>query len=127
MSLRDRILQASDITAETVEVPEWGVTVEVRTMTGAERAKIMQSAAEAGGVMDFTKIYPDVVISCTFDPESGERVFDWEDRPNLMAKSGLAIDRIAAVGLRLSGFTKEAQDAAGKGSSLTPSDAPTTN
>lgn len=116
MSLRDKILQASDITAEKVEVPEWGVTVEVKTMTGAERAKIMQTAAESGGMMDFTKIYPDVVIACTYDPETGERVFDYDDRPNLMAKSGLAIDRIAVVGLRLSGFTREAVDVLGKDS-----------
>lgn len=116
MSLRDKILQAADITTEKVEVPEWGVTVEVKTMTGGERAKIMQTAAENGGVMDFTKIYPDVVIACAYDPETGERVFDYDDRPHLMAKSGLAIDRIAVVGLRLSGFTRESVDTLGKDS-----------
>lgn len=123
-SLRDKILQASDIVTERVHVPEWGIDVEVKTMTGAERAVIMQTVAEAGGQMDFRNIYPEVVIACTYDPETGERVFSYDDKPHLMAKSGLAIDRIAAVGLRLSGFTKESGDEMGKGSSTTQSDAP---
>lgn len=123
-SLRDKILQASDIVTERVNVPEWGIDVDVKTMTGAERAVIMQSAAEAGGQMDFKNIYPEVVIACAYDPETGERVFSYDDKPHLMAKSGLAIDRIAAVGLRLSGFTKEAGDEAGKGSSFIQSDEP---
>lgn len=127
MSLRDKILQASDIVSERVSVPEWGIEVDVKTMTGAERAQIMQSAAEAGGKMDFQNVYPEVVIACTYDPETGERVFSYEDKPHLMAKSGLAIDRIAIVGLRLSGFTKDATDDLGKGSSSTPSDAPTSS
>lgn len=125
MSLRDKILQASDIVSERVSVPEWGIEVDVKTMTGAERAQIMQSAAEAGGKMDFQNVYPEVVIACTYDPETGERVFSYEDKPHLMAKSGLAIDRIAIVGLRLSGFTKDAADDLGKDSSSIPSDAPT--
>lgn len=124
MSLRDKILQASDIVTERVEVPEWGIAVDVKTMTGAERAMIMQSTAEAGGQMDFTNIYPEVVIACTYDPETGERVFSYDDKPHLMAKSGLAIDRIALVGLRLSGFTKESTDEMGKDSSTTQSDEP---
>lgn len=123
MSLRDKILQASDIVTERVEVPEWGIEVDVKTMTGAERAKIMQSVAETGS-MEFTNVYPEVVIACTYDPETGERVFSYDDKPHLMAKSGLAIDRIALVGLRLSGFTKEASDELGKDSSSTQSGAP---
>jgi len=114
MNLRDQILQASDLASEKVDVPEWDVTVEVRTMTGGERARIMQIAADGGGKIDFEKVYPDVVIGCTYDPKSGERVFDWNDREALMLKSGAAIDRIAQVGLRLSGFTDEAAKAAGK-------------
>lgn len=114
MSLRDQILSAADLTTELVDVPEWGVTVEVKTMTGAERARIMQVAADGGGKVDFEKVYPDIVIGCTYDPTTGERVFDWPDREALMSKSGAAIDRIAQVGLRLSGFTDGAADAAGK-------------
>lgn len=116
MSLRDRILQASDIVSESVTVPEWDVTVDVRTMTGAERARIMQAAADAGGRIDFERVFPDVVIACSHDPETGERVFTSDDRDALMSKSGAAIDRIAQVGLRLSGFTEQSQTEMGKGS-----------
>lgn len=127
MTLRDRILSADDIVSERVNVPEWGVDVDVRTMTGAERARIMQAAADAGGRVDFERVFPDVVIACSHDPETGERVFGFDDRDALMAKSGAAIDRIAQVGLRLSGFTEASQTEMGKGSSGTPSDAPTSS
>lgn len=116
MDLRNRILSASDLTTETVEIPEWDVTVSVKTMTGGERARIMQLAADAGGRIDFEKVYPDIVIGCTYDPQTGERVFDWNDREALMLKSGAAIDRIAQVGLRLSGFTEAAAKDLGKDS-----------
>lgn len=127
MSLRDTILTASDLTTERVSVPEWGVEIDVKTMTGGERARIMQAAAESGGKVDFEKVYPDIVIGCAYDPTTGERIFNWDDREAIMLKSGAAIDRVAQVALRLSGFTEAAETAAGKGSSTNPSGAPTTS
>jgi hypothetical protein len=121
MSIRDKIFQADDIQSERVEIPEWDVSVDVRTMTGSERARIMQVAAENGRI-DFERVFPDVVIACTYDPDTSERIFGYEDRDLLMAKSGLAIDRIAQVGLRLSGFTEQAAKDLGKGSLSIPND-----
>ena len=37
LSLRDRILSADDRKKEAVFVPQWGLSVFVRTLTGAER------------------------------------------------------------------------------------------
>ena len=34
---RDQILQANDLVTETVEVPEWGGSVFVKSLTGVER------------------------------------------------------------------------------------------
>jgi hypothetical protein len=120
MSLRDRILSAKDIQSQSLEVPEWGLTVEVRGMSGADRARIIEAAMTTDGGVNLQAFYPDVVISCCHDPETGERVFDPEDRIALMEKSGKAIDRIASLGLELSGMTEDAQKATGKGSSTTP-------
>ncbi len=116
MSLKDQILAADDTTSEKVEVSEWGVTVEVRTMSGAARATILQSAVEDDGKVDLQKVYPDIIIGCTFDPETGERVFSPSDREILMQKSGAALDKVATVAMRLSGFTADAVDKAGKDS-----------
>lgn len=114
--LRDQILNANDTTAEQVEISEWGVTVEVRTMSGAARALLMQSAVDDGGTIDLSKIYPDVIIGCTYDPETGDFIFVPSDREMLMTKSGAALDKVAAVAMRLSGFTADSVDKAGKDS-----------
>lgn len=117
MSIRDKILSAEDIVREAVEVPEWDVTLEVRGMTGAERTRIMALAMDSDGAgLDFQQVYPEIVIATTFDVDSGEQIFSPDDRVALMAKSAQAIDRIAMVGMRLSGFTKDAADEAGKDS-----------
>lgn len=116
MSLKDQILTADDTTTEIVEVSEWGVKVQVRTMSGAARALVLQSAVDDDGKVDLQKVYPDIIIGCTFDPESGEQVFAPSDREILMTKSGAALDKVAAVAMRLSGFTADAVDKAGKDS-----------
>ncbi len=114
MSLRDSIFAKDDIPAESVAIPEWDVTLEVRGMTGADRTRLLESAVNTKtGEVDLKVIYPDVVILCTYDPEDGLRVFEDGDRDALMSKSANAIDRLANAGMRLSGFeNKEGRDAA---------------
>ena len=114
MSLRDKILQSVDIPSEIVEVPEWSVKVEVRGMSGADRVRIFDIIAVDGEVKA-GNLYVETVLVTAYDPETGERVFDEADRIALMEKSAQAIDRIARVGLRLSGMEGEvSQDDAGK-------------
>ncbi len=83
--------------------------------------KLMQSAFNQDtGQVNMAAVYPDVVVSCVHDPESGEPVFTDSDKDALMGKSSAAIESIASVGLRLSGIGKDEKDAAGKDSSSTP-------
>lgn len=110
------VLAVQDISREMVDVPEWGFTFEVRSMTAAERTHIMEMAQKAGQV-DLSLVYPEIIIATTFNPETGEKVFASEHSGALMAKNAAALDRLAKVGLRLSGMTEEAADAAGKDSS----------
>lgn len=119
MSLRDQILQSKDIPKELVEVPEWFCTVEVRGMTGAERTRIMDLAFDNNGVMNLQVVYPEIVIATSFDGETGEQIFSPSDRDALLSKSSIALDRVADVGMRLSGFTESVADAVGKVSSAT--------
>jgi len=122
VSIRDQILAKQDIPSEMVDVPEWGVKVEVRGMTGAERTRIMDKATQNAGDVNLQFVYPEIVIATAFDPESGEQVFKPNDRDALLAKSATALDRIAAVGMRLSGFTAESANDMGKDSSATDSE-----
>lgn len=120
MSLRDRIFAVNDLQREIVQIEQWGLEVEVRGMSGAARAAIVQDAADNNGNINFAKLMPEIVMSCTFDPETGEQVFGPEDKDNIMAKSGAALEKINTVAMRLSGFGADAIDAAGKDSSSTP-------
>ena len=119
MSLRDQILASDDIPSEKVPVPEWGVTVEVRGMTGAERTRIMDKAVDQQGGVNLQFVYPEIVIATSFDDITGEQIFKPSDRDTLLTKSAVALDRLAQVGMKLSGFAQESSDAAGKDSSAT--------
>src|SRR5690606_7303409 len=110
-SLRERILSAQDIQSERVHVPGWDVEVEVRSMTGAQRARVLQGATVDGEV-DLERLYPILLIETVYDPESGDRVFSPADRDALNAKNSGALERIAKVAMRLSGIEPGAEDAA---------------
>lgn len=117
MSLRDRILSKVDQTSELVEIPEWDCTIEVRSMSGAARAAIVQAGALQGQLPDMSKFTSDIVVMCTYDPETGEQVFTKEDADAILDKNGAALEKIVTVAMRISGFSKDAIDSAGKGSS----------
>jgi len=120
--LSEQIFAADDIQSENVNVDVWSVTVQVRSMTARARARMVGSAQNENGKFNLEEVLPDLVIECTFDPESGEKVFNPNDRDALMAKSAAAVEQIATVAMRLSGMGEEAVDSAGKDSSPTQSD-----
>lgn len=123
MDLRDKILAAADIPSETVTIPEWDVELLVKGMSAGDRISLMQSAYDQKTQqVNMAAVYPDVVVSCVFDPKTGDPVFTDADKTAILAKSSAAVEKIADVGLRLSGIGKDADDAAGKDSSSTPSD-----
>ena len=113
MSLRDQILNSNDIPRKLVKVKEWNVEIEVRGMTGAERTRILDLAQSEAG-MNLQMVYPEIVISTAFDAETGEKIFNPEDRTALLSKSANALDALATVGMRLSGFLAETSNDLGK-------------
>lgn len=114
MSLRDHILQCDDVQKEIVEIPQWNTKISIHGMSGAARTQMIQNAADNDGVMNFAKMMPDIVIMCTFDPDTDEQVFDESDREALMLKSGAALDLIVNTAMRISGLLEGAVDKAGK-------------
>lgn len=110
MSLRDTIKAAQDIDKETVDIPKWGVKIEVRSMSAKARARMVGQAIK--GDIDYAAI----AIATCYDPETGEPAFSVEDTDWLNDKSGGPLEKLATVGMRLSGLTEEALDT-GKGES----------
>jgi hypothetical protein len=109
--LRKTILNVNDVQTETVPVPEWDVTVEVRGMVAADRFRLLQTSSIDGKV-NFQRWFPDLVIACVYDPETGEKVFEAADRDALLAKSGKVVGSLAEVASRLSGLSDADVEAA---------------
>lgn len=110
MSLnRAAILAVSDLQTEIVDVPEWGGSVHVRTMSGSERDRF-----EAEHAKDPSKDFRARLAATTVCDESGNALFEAADVPSLGRKSCAALDRITEVAIRLNGFSKADQEALAK-------------
>jgi hypothetical protein len=111
MSLKEAIFSSDDITKELVEIPEWGVTVEVRSMTANERAKLGEGAAK-GDKTDVGAMYALTVIATVYDPATGLPVFTAQDKEAILSKNGAVIERLATKALGNSGLAEKAVDEA---------------
>jgi len=125
LSLRDRIALADDIDSEMVDVEAWDVTVQVRGMTGQARAVFMATFATDDGGMDYEAMYPSLLISTVFDPETGQPAFTAADAGMLNSKSGSTLEKLAQVAMRLSGLGRQVENELGKSSPSTENDAST--
>ena len=102
--LRDKIAAIKDIKEEKLHVPEWGVTLLIRSLSGADRNKILNAALKKDGSVDLDKFYPDLIIASCYDPDTGEKVFEPADREMLLSKNGAALERIAQKAIEMSGI-----------------------
>ena len=117
MSIRDQIMKAKDISGKKLEIEEWGVTVEVRTMTARERAEVVENAIDpVTGKTSIGIMYPQIAISCVYDPETGEKIFTPQDKELLLDKSGAVLEKIAQLAMELSGMTEASGAELGKDS-----------
>ena len=108
---RDAILAAQDIETETVDVPEWGGSVQVRGLTGGQRDAYQQSlvgSAKGKSVaVNMQHATARLVAWCVID-EAGARMFKDADVVALSQKSGAALQRVFEVATRLSGLDEGA-------------------
>jgi len=106
MITRDAIFAAKDLPLEPVEVPEWGGTVYVRTMSGVERdnfdTKVMRRSRN-GADFDIKGLRVQVVI-LTACNEEGELLFSDKDNEELSKKNSLVLDRICNAARRVNGI-----------------------
>lgn len=108
MSLKDTILAADDLDAELLEVPEWGVTISLRTPTVAERSRLGKAAIASGDTPDIAFLYPALLISTCYDPSTGEPIFSEDDVAAIQLKNGAVVERVAQEALRIAGMGPEA-------------------
>lgn len=104
MSLRDLILEVDDIDRRIVKVPEWGVELEVRSMSMRARAELFSQGREPG------LFYAAMIAASCHDPDTGERVFTESDLEKIADKNAGAIERLAKECLAVAGMGDKAVD-----------------
>ncbi len=116
------ILQSSDMRIQLVAVPEWGGSVRLRSLTGAER-----DAFEATLVKEVDgKRVPDManlrakLLAATIVDEEDRQIFSPYDLVALGRKSAVALDRVFTVAQRLNGMSADAVEESVKNSDSAP-------
>ena len=109
------ILSAADLKHEDVEVPQWGGSVRVRTMTGQERDEFRAAISTEEGSVPVGKFNAALLVATLVD-ESGARLFAADDMAILQAKSAASLDGPASVAIRLNGLGGKAIEQAVKNS-----------
>jgi glutaminase len=106
---KDQILNAPDTEYETVDVPEWGGKVRVKTLTGDERDSYEQSLIDQRGNVTGPKLAGAQARLCalTIVDDDGKRLFTDGDVKALGAKSAQALNRVFDVAIRLSRMTQK--------------------
>ncbi len=115
MSLsRENILSKVDVETRPVEVPEWGGTVHVRTMSGLDRDEFETAANRLRASGRLTSLSRALVVAFVACDQDGARLFSLDDLDALAAKNGIALSRVAAAGMTLNKLDPEEVETAAK-------------
>lgn len=106
---RDEILAVSDRTIESVEVPEWGRSVRLKTMSGDLRDAFDTFMSQ--NKRDTFRAA--LLVRCICDA-NGERLFKDEDADALNKKSAAALERLFQKAWTMNGLGREAVESAKK-------------
>ncbi len=105
----DEILSKDDFSYTIIDVPEWGGSLRIRSLSGAERTIITKMINQR---KDGDGLFEKLVMLASID-EDGKPLF-WDDKQKdvylkaLQGKSAAVTQRIGKEILKLSGFTEDA-------------------
>ena len=100
-ALRDKVMASDDIKFDEVFVPEWDVTLPVKTLSASEMKKVMKYQDDSIRMMILAVLY-----GCK--TKEGEAVFDEKDLAQFEANKAFGpITKVATKVLELSGFDEE--------------------
>lgn len=102
---REDILAKKDIVEEEVEVEQWGGSVMVKSLSGKERARVVDECTNKKGKYITTKLYPALLVAGCVEPR-----FTAEDADALNSKNSGALETVAKVIMRLSGIQADDLD-----------------
>lgn len=127
---REQILAADDMAYEEVEVPQWGGTLTLKSLTGTERDKFEASmmVMNKGGKpsQNLENLRARLVVLCAIDRDDNDLpIFTHEDIKPLGKKSAAALDLVFSAAQELNGFTKADVEALTEGFDSDPSESST--
>lgn len=99
-------LKLRPLKTEEVEIPEWGGSFIVQEMTGTQRDNFetyMLSLQSDESSSNHKGIRTAIIINTVVD-QSGKPLFSDLDAADISKKSAAILDKIAGVGLKLSGM-----------------------
>ena len=98
---RDDILLCTDEKFKDVEVPEWGGTVRVRSLTGLQRSQLLSAMSENAATEDWIER---LVAACICN-EKGGPLFSQDDVKLLKEKNSAALNRVFDAADNLNGIS----------------------
>lgn len=104
---RDQILGYNDLETKEVEVPEWGGTIRVRSLTGKEWAGVEDSLRSKNGTPASHAGFREWLVAMAAVDEKGEQLFSLEDVELLGKKNWTALERVSVVVVDISGATPD--------------------
>ena len=104
---RDLILKAKDLKTVDVDIPEWGGSIRLQTMTGYARQEYYRTTAGKDGTPK--NVMEALIVACAID-DKGQPLFSKADVSELSQKSSIAISRVFEAAAELNGLTQKAVD-----------------
>lgn len=106
---REQIVEADDRKYETVECPEWGGEVRLKSITGTQRDAYEQSLMATNGndrKMNLRNARVKLIVLCAVDGD-GRSLFSADDVSALGRKNAAPIDRLFDACRKLAGMSSE--------------------
>lgn len=104
MTIRDQIFK-SKLDSELVVIPEWGnVKVEVRAKTVEEQYTLLDKVRNKDGDINNKLLAVETIMATTYDPETGEKVFEAADRDHLQKLNAAGFNRLLAAANKAAGL-----------------------
>lgn len=126
---RDQILSADDLPTRDIAVPEWGGTVRLRTLTGAERDAFEADSIQQKGGERKVNLYnarARLLSLCIVD-DNGGRIFSDSDVKALGRKSSRVMDRLVEECQKLNRISESDMDELTEGLDNAQSDSSTSD